>query len=244
MPTPQRRARKIQATPRSKSTAPRRTPREFLVDRAYHEIRRRILDNVYTPSHQVLELQLAADLGMSRTPVREALVRLQNERFVQLIPRHGMRVMPLSLQDLREVYEVLTALELTAIERLARSELTPEAIAAIEQPLAALDAALKTKDVDGWAAADEEFHRTLLSLSGNARLAQMAESLWEQSHRARMATVRLRPSLAVSNEEHRSVVESILRHDWRAARSTHDKHRARAKNEIIFLLEQTRLGSF
>ena len=115
--------------PRSQATMGRhRGPgsRESLVDRAYEEIRRRILDNYYAPAHQVLELELAADLGMSRTPVREALVRLQNERFVQLIPRHGMRVVPLSVQDLREVYEVLTALELTAIERLARSELTPE----------------------------------------------------------------------------------------------------------------------
>ena len=58
---------------------------------------------------------------MSRTPVREALVRLENERLVQIIPRHGMRVVPLSLDDLRDMYEVLTALELTAIERLARS---------------------------------------------------------------------------------------------------------------------------
>jgi DNA-binding GntR family transcriptional regulator len=244
MPTPQRRARKTKATRSAKLSAPRRTPREFLVDRAYHEIRRRILDNVYTPSHQVLELQLAADLGMSRTPVREALVRLQNERFVQLIPRHGMRVMPLSLEDLREVYEVLTALELTAIERLARSELSREAIVTIERSLKALDAALKRKDVEAWAAADEEFHRTLLALPGNTRLAQMAESLWEQSHRARMATVRLRPSLAASNEEHRSVVDSILRHDWRAARATHDQHRARARDEILSLLEQTRLGTF
>src|SRR4030095_12009583 len=92
--------------------------RESFVDRAYREIRRRILNNEYPPAHQILEQELAADLGMSRTPVREALVRLQNERFVQLLPRHGMRVVPLSIRELREVYEVLTSLELTAIDRL------------------------------------------------------------------------------------------------------------------------------
>jgi DNA-binding GntR family transcriptional regulator len=231
---------------RSHATARRREPgsRESLVERAYEEIRRRILDNYYAPAHQVLELELAADLGMSRTPVREALVRLQNERFVQLIPRHGMRVVPLSVQDLREVYEVLTALELTAIERLARSELTPEAISTINQSLDAMDAAARKKDVDAWATADERFHRTLLTLAGNARLAAMADSLWEQGHRARMTTVRLRASLATSNQEHRAVVEAIRRNDWRAARARHQKHRERAASEIITLLQQTRLGSF
>ena len=84
--------------------------KESLVDLAYREIRRRILDNEYPPSHQVLELELAGELGMSRTPVREAMIRLKNEKFIQVIPRHGMRVVPLSLDELRDVYEVLTAL--------------------------------------------------------------------------------------------------------------------------------------
>src|SRR5882757_2651772 len=74
--------------------------KESLVDRAYREIRRRILDNEYPPAHQVLEHELAAELGMSRTPVREALIRLKNEKFIQIIPRHGMRVVPLSLAEL------------------------------------------------------------------------------------------------------------------------------------------------
>src|SRR5688572_5622261 len=130
--------------------APRQGHRELRhsrVDEAYAEIRRRILDNHYAPGHQVLEQELALELGMSRTPVREALVRLQNERFVQLIPRHGMRVVPLSMQDLREVYEVLTSLELTAIERLARSELDEDTLTAIEKTLDEMDQAIRKKDV-------------------------------------------------------------------------------------------------
>ena len=100
----------------------RRTKRESRVDQAYAEIRRRILDNYYAPGHHVLEQELAADLGMSRTPVREALVKLQNERFVQLIPRHGMRVVPLSIQELREVYDtVRSALELRLGARRAHA---------------------------------------------------------------------------------------------------------------------------
>ena len=221
-----------------------RTDRVSFVEQAYREIRRRILDNEYPPAHQVLEHDLAADLGMSRTPVREALVRLQNENFVQLIPRHGMRVVPLSLQDLRDMYEVLTALELTAIEKFVRMNPDEKTFASLEEALDEMDKAIKQRDRDAWVRADERFHRMLLDLCGNARLAAMAYTLWDQGHRARMTTVRLRPMLASSNREHRAVVEAIRRGDWRKAKERHRQHRARTSLEILNLLEQCRLGSF
>ena len=86
---------------------------------AYHAIRRRILDNVYPPGHQALEGALAAELGISRTPVREALIRLAHEGLVEVVPRHGMRVLPVSPDDMREIYAVLAALESAAAEALA-----------------------------------------------------------------------------------------------------------------------------
>jgi DNA-binding GntR family transcriptional regulator len=213
-----------------------------LVERAYTEIRRRILDNEYPPSHQVLELELAAELDMSRTPVREALVRLQNESFVQLIPRHGMRVVPLSVSDLYDMYEVLTALELTAIQRLARSQPAAAALESIGQVIDEMDQALRRNDMDAWTQADERFHRMLVGMCGNARLVAMADTLWDQGHRARMTTVRLRPTLERSNQEHRAVVESIRRGDWREAHARHQRHRARTSAEIIKLLERTGLA--
>ena len=245
------RLRRGRRTPPKAASAPvksgpgqeRRGKRESRVDQAYAEIRRRILDNHYAPGHQVLEQELAADLGMSRTPVREALVRLQNERFVQLIPRHGMRVVPLSIQELREVYEVLTSLELTAIDRLARLDLEKEALATIEKTVDEMDSAVRKKDVDAWAKADERFHRILVTLCGNQRLATMVEMLWEQGHRARMTTVRLRASLEQSNREHRALLDAIRQRDWRQARTRHAKHRERAMTEILNLLHQTRLGA-
>jgi DNA-binding GntR family transcriptional regulator len=213
-----------------------------LVDSAYQTIRRRILDNVYPQGHQLLEEELAAELGMSRTPLREALVRLEHESLVQLIPRHGMRVVPLSLDDLRNTYEVLTALELTAVERLARAKPSAEVFDAIDRALDAMDVAIRSRDRDAWLAADEHFHRTLLELCGNTRLKALADALWDQSHRARITTVRLRPDLKPSNDEHRAVVDAIRRGDWRGARAQHQKHRARTSGEIIRLLEHYRLA--
>jgi DNA-binding GntR family transcriptional regulator len=213
------------------------------VDQAYEEIRRRIVNNEYPPAHQALEHELAVELGMSRTPVREALVRLANERLVQIIPRHGMRVVPMSLEDLRDMYEVLTALELTAVERLARSGIDARSMAALDQALDEMDAAIRKRDLDSWVKADERFHRMVIELCGNGRLASMAFTVWDQGHRARMTTLRLRPALETSNREHRAVVDAIRRGDWREAVARHRKHRARTSQEIIDLLEQCRLGT-
>src|SRR5688572_15511504 len=152
--------RKRASKQRAKKRGPQaRRTRVTLVDRAYEEIRRRVLDNEYQPAQQVLELELADALGMSRTPVREALVRLQNEGFVQLVPRHGMRVVPLSLSALRDMYEVLTALELAAVERLVRQKPDDGVLAPLDDALDAMDKALKKGDFDGWVKADERFHR-------------------------------------------------------------------------------------
>jgi DNA-binding GntR family transcriptional regulator len=97
--------------------------------------------------------------------------------------------------------------------------------------------------MDAWVEADERFHRMLIDLCGNARLASMAYMVWDQGHRARMTTVRLRPSLEPSNREHRAVVDAVRRGDWQEAVARHAKHRARTSREIIALLEQCRLGS-
>jgi len=222
---------------------PARRTGESLVDRAYREIRRRILDNEYPPAHQVLEHELAAELDMSRTPVREALIRLKNEKFVQIIPRHGMRVVPLSLDDLRDVYEVLTALELMAIELLSRSQSNGNATAALGQAVVEMEHAVRDQDADARVRAIERFHRALIDHCGNTWLASTAYQLWDQGHRARMATGRLRTDLEQSNLEYRAVAEAIARGDVPAAVRHHREHRERTSRVILGLLQQYRLAS-
>ena len=90
-----------------------------MVDDAYQSMRRKILDNLWAPGYQALEQEIALQLGMSRTPVHEALMRLSNEGLVAVIPRRGMRVLPVSPNDMKEIYEILTALECMAAEILA-----------------------------------------------------------------------------------------------------------------------------
>jgi DNA-binding GntR family transcriptional regulator len=225
-----------------KATRRERVEAASLVDSAYGEIRRRILDNAWPPGHQALEQALALELGMSRTPVREALIRLQNEGLVEVVPRHGMRVLPVSGADMREIYEILTSLEATAAELAARRKPSAAELAPLEKATRDMEKALRKNDLDAWAQADERHHRHLIELCGNRRLAQVVYNYWDRAHRARMFTLRLRPKPAASTAEHLAVVEAIRRGDARAARDLHRAHRERGSRELLAILERYRVS--
>ncbi len=213
-----------------------------LVDAAYLQIRQRILDNVWAPGHRALEQEVALALGMSRTPVREALVRLQSEGLVEVVPRHGMRVLPVSPTDMREIYEMLTALECMAAELLARRKPSAEELTPLVRATAAMDHALAADDLDAWAAADESFHAQLVALAGNRHLQHTVMNHWDRAHRARLFTLRLRPKPVNSTREHRALVQHILDGDAEGAARENRVHRERASRELLAIFERYKLA--
>ncbi len=213
------------------------SPRNSLTERAYTEIRRRILENELSAGTQVLEQELAEMLEMSRTPVREAMVRLADEGMVEVRPRHGMRVLPISADDMREIYDVLTALESMAAERVAARGVSPEELRALKQAVADMDAALAADDLRTWAAADERFHLLLVEYCDNERLRALVSGYWDQSHRVRLVTLGLRPKPVDSNKDHAAVVDAIARGDAVAARRLHRQHRVRSGETLVNLLK-------
>ena len=208
---------------------------------AYDALRRRILDNVWPPGHQALEQEIALELGLSRTPVREALIRLEREGLVQVIPRHGMRVLPLSATDMREIYEVLTALECLAVELLATRRPSDTELAPLTQATEAMERALARDDLDAWALADERFHAQLVAMAGNRTLTEAMHSHWDRAHRARMFTLRLRPKPVNSTQEHAALVEHLRAGDSAGASAVNRAHRQRASRELLALFERYRL---
>lgn len=215
--------------------------KQSLVERAYEEIKQRILDNEYYPGFQALEHEIAGQLGVSRTPVREALIRLQHEGLVKLIPRRGMQVVPVVAADMKEIYDVLTSLESMAAELLARQKPDSKTLEPMKTATADMEAALAQDDLDAWAEADERYHRCLIDLCGNRRLATMANTVRDQGHRARMVTLRLRDKPVASIEEHQQVLDAIEQGDWQKARDVHYQHRKRASDELTRILEKYRL---
>lgn len=209
---------------------------------AYARIKQRILDNEYAPGTQVLEQTMSADLGLSRTPVREALVRLEQEGLLRIVPRHGVEIMTLSADDMREIYEMLSCLEPKAVELLAERKPTARDIAPLVEACAAMEAALASEDLKAWAAADERFHLALVDLCRNGRLAATVMSFWEQTHRVRMFTLKLRPLPVESTKEHRAVLDAILAGDEAKARGLYEAHRLRSQAVLTDIIRDFNLN--
>lgn len=217
--------------------------RKSSVEMAYKAIRQRILDNVYPAGHRALEQEYADELGLSRTPVREALLRLASEGLVEVIPRHGTRVLPVSAGDMREIYLMLTALEPMAAELVARKKLPAADLKPLVEASRDMTIALKSDDLDAWADADERYHRLLIALAGNRLLADTVQGLWDRAHRARMVTLRLRPKPINSTAEHNAIVEAIRAGDPVEAARLYRAHRERGSSELLAILEKAQINA-
>ncbi len=222
-------------------TAAAAMPAASMVDAAYEKLRRLILDNVWPPGRQALEQEVALALGMSRTPVREALIRLRNDGLVDIVPRHGMRVLPVSPTDMREIYDILTALECMAVQRLAQRRPRPAELKPLVDATRAMEEALERNDLDAWAAADERFHAQLIALAGNRQLEQTVWNYWDRAHRARMFSLKLRPKPVNSTAEHMALVERLREGDVEGAVALNRAHRERASRELLGIFEHFRL---
>lgn len=210
--------------------------REKLADAAYAALKASILEGLLPPGVETAEQAIADQLGMSRTPVHEAALRLQHEGMLLVLPRKGVRVLPLDPEDLRQTYEVLIALEGAAAALLA-GQAQPSALAAMERATAEMGAALTAGDRAAWAAADDRFHRALVEGCGNPKLARLAATATDQAQRARALTAARRPEPVLSAEEHGAILAALRAGDAEAARAATAAHRARASAEILAVLK-------
>ena len=217
--------------------------RKSMVERAYEALKEKIINSELPPGYQTLEETLATSLGMSRTPVREALIRLQNEGFVEVIPRKGMRVKPLTVQDVHEISEVLSCLECEAAEKLAQRRPSAEEMKILEQTIKDMDDALETEDMAAWAEADYRFHRSLVEMCGNRHLADVAGNFLDKAHRFRLLTLPHREKPVYSNVNHAAVVEAIRRGDPQSALEIHRSHKRRWGHELDGILDRVNIAS-
>lgn len=209
---------------------------------AYRLLKTEIRLNRMAPGLQLTEPELAQRFSVGRSTIREALIRLESEGLVELIPRKGMRVLPLRVEDMREIYEMLMVLEPNIAGKLATKGLTDRELEPIEQAMHDMEVALENQDLETWAGADDRFHMGLLSLHGNHRLSAVVAELSDQVHRARMITLRLRDMPTKSNAEHRIIVDCIRSQDVKGAISAFSQHRCRAADELVSILEKSGIG--
>ena len=203
---------------------------------AYVEVKRRILNNEYGAGITVSVQDVSRLLHMSRTPIRDALIRLEKEGLVELVPRQGFRVLPLSPNDMLEVYQILAGLEAMAIHVLTERGVLPEQAGRLMAAVATMESALAADDLDRWAEADANFHRTLIDLVNSGRLSQTVDQFWDQTVRARLLTLRLRPKPMQSTKNHRLLAEAIIAKNTQKAFDVHMRQRARSGRELVEIL--------
>ena len=207
-------------------------------DRAYHDLKFRILEGRLPPGTTLLEAEVASLLSLSRTPVREALIRLEEEDLVEVRPRHGITVKSQSLDDLAQIYDVLSPLEVKAAALLARRGLEADDVRRLLGLIEQMERETERGDIVQWSHLDNLFHSELVGLCGNRRLQGALRLCWDQQYRAHMAIVKLRPGPTQSDREHRAIFEAIRAGDERLASHLHAQHRERADRMALSILRR------
>ena len=183
-----------------------------LRDVVFNTLRQAILRGELQPGERLLEIHLANKLGVSRTPIREAIRKLELEGLVLMIPRKGAVVAEITEKSLRDVLEVRRALEELAM-KLACEKILDEEIEELKAAAKEFENALKTGDVTVFAEADVKFHDIIYRTTDNQRLIQLLYNLREQMHRYRVEYLKREDSHETLLAEHRYIIETLEKRD-------------------------------
>lgn len=207
---------------------------EFLPlrDVVFNTLRQAILTGELKPGERLMEIHLAERLGVSRTPIREAIRKLELEGLVTMIPRRGAEVAQITEKSMNDVLEVRRALDALCVE-LACDRISEEDIRRLEQACNDFEDAVKTKDLKVIAQADVELHDIIVQATGNARLIQLVNNLSEQMYRYRFEYIKDVSMHEKLVEEHRIIYESILKKDKETAARAAEIHIDNQKKTII-----------
>lgn len=183
-----------------------------LRDVVFNTLRQAILKGELKPGERLMEIQLAERLGVSRTPIREAIRKLELEGLVLMIPRKGAEVANISETSLREVLEVRRSLEELAIE-LACNRISGETILELERAEEAFAEAIQKGDPMDIAESDERYHDVIYQATENSRLVQILNNLREQMYRYRVEYLKNDSVYPRLIEEHKEIFEGLKRGD-------------------------------
>lgn len=202
--------------------------RELVLD----AIREAIINGTLKPRERLMEIQLAEELGVSRTPIREALRKLELEGFIVMLPRKGAYVADVSFKDIADVFEIRAALESLAAG-LAAERITDEELEEMERHLVEKADAIARHDMTQLVEVDTKFHELVYRASRNDRLSMIINNLREQIQRYRSTSLAYPGRMKQSLEEHRAIVEAIQSRDSQLARQLALEHIENAESSMI-----------
>ena len=194
-----------------------------LRDVVFNTLRQAILKGELAPGERLMEVQLADRLGVSRTPIREAIRKLELEGLVIMIPRKGAEVAKISEKSLRDVLEVRRALEELAVE-LACHRMNDEILAELKCAYRTFASVINSKDLTLIAQRDEEFHDVIYKATDNNKLVQMINNLREQMYRYRLEYIKDEGKRQMLVEEHATIIDTLKNGDVENAKVAIREH--------------------
>ncbi len=188
-----------------------------LGQKVYQTLREAILSLAYRPGEILRKPEICEALGVSRSPVADAVARLAAEGLVDVVPQAGTFVARFSMEEIREGAFLREAIEVAAIERLAET-ITEEQLVQLRRNITVQAALVADGDVPGFYQMDAQMHELMLSFTGFRKLAQVSETAWLHVNRARQLILPVEGRIGATVEEHRAILAALEARDPAAAR--------------------------
>ena len=189
----------------------------------FDKIRSDILNGKYKRGEELVESSIGKELGISRTPVREAIRQLELEGLVQLVPNKGAFVTGISEKDVRDIYLIRARLEGLAA-RMAAKNITPELLDAMEETVVLSEYHAKKEHYEQVCEKDSKFHKLLYKASGSRILEHTLTDFHQYVQRVRMASIMKKRRMEKSNDEHDAILTAIREHDEEKAELVATRH--------------------
>ena len=202
-----------------------------LADQVFERLESEILSGQYQRGEILTEMKLCADMGVSRTPIREAIRRLEQEHLIEYSPK-GVVVVGVAEHDLKDIYDIRLALEGLAAARAAEN-ITDEGLTALREALELQEFYVSKKDAERIRSTDNLFHSLLYRSTGSTAYDDTLALLHRKTQKFRKASVENSSRAEASVKEHRAVYEAIAAHDPETACAAMQTHVANARKHIM-----------
>lgn len=211
--------------------------RQPIAPQIYDRLRRAIITLAMLPSDALSEKELSLQLGVSRTPVREALIRLADEGLIDILPQRGSFVAPIRLRDVEEAQFIRETLERAVVRRLA-NDCRPEILAELKSNLAQQEMAVARRDLDAFLELDEAFHKTFCDGAGLPRSWRVIQTVKLQMDRVRYFSLPEPGHLNSLLTQHRGILDAIEAGDAAGSEASLTTHLQEVLRTVRRLSEQ------
>ncbi len=205
---------------------------ETLHEQVFRQLREAILSGQLREGERIIETEIAGKMGISRSPLREALRKLELEGLVTVTPRKGAIVNAFSAEDIEEIYLLRSVLE-GAAARLAAARITSEGLLVLEESVGRMDALTRNGDLSGLVEENTNFHNVIIKASGQKRLVQLIGTLQEYVRKFRTASLSRPGRAANALKEHREILAALREREGEKAEKLVHHHIAASREVVL-----------